>query len=78
MVSMKACQEQKERLGRSLVGKILEPIDFMLLRKELIREGSYVTEVSDLGAYKALVTFESQESAKEAVFKEWEVLKNTS
>ena len=74
MLPMEVCQEQKERLGRSVVGEMLEPIDLVPLRKELLSEGNYIDEVSDLGAYKALITFESQVKANEVVSKNWEVL----
>lgn len=74
MVSVEVCPQQKERLGRSIVGETIEPIDFAILRRELIKEGSPVTSVSDLGAYRALVTFESPGKANEAMSKEREVL----
>ena len=56
------CQQQIERLGRSLVGESMKPIDFKYTIEKLIKERCNIIDV-------AIVTFDSKLKAEEALSK---------
>ena len=52
------CQEQMEVLQRSIVGETRTPISFKNIAERLKREWFCITNVIDMEAYKALVSFD--------------------
>ena len=64
-----SCQSQLQTLEKSLIGETLRPVDFKMLSEEVIKNVEGVSEVCELGAYKALIVFESKQSMEEQLSK---------
>ena len=60
-------EDTLEWLQRSIVGEIIKPLNFNLLADRLYNEWLCISNVREMGAYKALVTFDSRESLEEAL-----------
>ncbi|KAL1349980.1 hypothetical protein AAHE18_07G194000 [Arachis hypogaea] len=65
-VEVMVVKENLDWLQKSLVGGSTKAIDFKALRESIARIFPYVTQVQEMGAYKALLTFDSLLNAEEA------------
>ncbi|KAL1313753.1 hypothetical protein AAHE18_16G135000 [Arachis hypogaea] len=65
-VEVPVAKENFDWLLRSLVGETTRAIDFKSLRRAIVKNFPQVVEVRELGAYKALLVFDSVKSAEEA------------
>ncbi|MED6214018.1 hypothetical protein PIB30_098935 [Stylosanthes scabra] len=63
------CEEQKDRLRRSVLGVCVQPIDFSKSMNYLLDnwKGPGEIECRDVGPYRCLITFSSQEIKEEAM-----------
>ena len=66
--------ELLDKLERSLVGETICPVDFKQLSEEIMKVVVSSIEVCKLGAYKALIVFESKQKIEEYLFKNNESL----
>ena len=60
-------EDTLEWLQRNIVGETIKPLNFNLLADRLYNEWLCISNVREMGAYKALVTFDSRESLEEAL-----------
>ena len=60
-------EEILEWLQRSIIGETSKPINFNLLEERLFFEWRCITNVREMGAYRALVTFATKEDREEAL-----------
>ena len=67
MVDDEEDEEILEQLERSFIGETSKPINFSLLEERLFSEWRCITNIREMGAYKALVTFASKEDREEAL-----------
>ncbi|QHO11458.1 uncharacterized protein DS421_15g498260 [Arachis hypogaea] len=65
-VEVPVAKENFDWLLRSLVGGTTRPIDFKSLRRAIVKNFPQVVEVRELGAYKALLMFDSVKNAEVA------------
>ena len=67
-------EENMEWLERSIIGETIKPINFSLMVDRLLNEWRCITSVREMGAFKALVTFETKEDREEAMKSGMELL----
>ncbi|KAL4391189.1 hypothetical protein AHAS_Ahas03G0220200 [Arachis hypogaea] len=65
MAEVSIVAENMDWLVRSLVGSTLKPFDHKSLRRAICKNVPHVVEVSELGACKVLITFDSVKHADE-------------